>query len=149
MSTNRKATLAPLHSLQVSKDGSLHDRILRFFGPARPRRSFRPMLELLEDRTMPSSISGVSPNSGPPGGGGTVYIYGGGFTGATSVAFGGVAAQNFMVDSATEITAEAPAHAAGVVNVVVTAPSGVSPITSADQRLSGRITLLLRPSSDT
>ena len=38
-----------------------------------------------------------------------------------------------MVESSTEIMAEAPAHAAGVVNVVVTAPSGVSPITSADQ----------------
>ena len=132
MSTNRKATFAPP---QVSNDGSLHDRILRLLGshgPARPRRSFRPMLEMLEDRTTPSSISGLSPNSGPLGGGGAVNIYGGGFTGATLVTFGGVSAQNFLVDSATEITAEAPAHAAGVVDAVVTAPSGVSPITSAD-----------------
>ena len=91
------------------------------------------MLEMLEDRTTPSSISGLSPNSGPLGGGGAVNIYGGGFTGATLVTLGGVSAQNFIVDSATEITAEIPAHAAGVVNVVVTAPSGVSPITSADQ----------------
>ena len=91
------------------------------------------MLEMLEDRTTPSSVSGLSPNSGPvAGGGGAVYIYGSGFTGATAVSFGGIAAQNFNVMSATEIVAEAPAHAAGVVDTVVTAPSGVSPISSAD-----------------
>ena len=91
------------------------------------------MLEMLEHRTVPSSVSGLSPNSGPVAGGGSVLIYGGGFTGATAVSFGGVATSGFGVISDTEIMAEIPGHAAGVVNVVVTAPSGVSPITSADQ----------------
>ena len=91
------------------------------------------MLEQLEDRTTPSSISGLSPAFGPTAGNGSVQIYGSGFTGATSVTFGGVATFGVMVMSDTTISVQAPAHAAGVVDVVVTAPSGVSPITSADQ----------------
>ena len=91
------------------------------------------MLEQLEDRTTPSSISGLSPAFGPTAGNGSVQIYGSGFTGATQVTFGGVSTFGVMVMSDTTISVQAPAHGAGVVDVQVTAPSGVSPITSADQ----------------
>ena len=78
------------------------------------------------------AVTGVSPNFGTTAGGVGVYIYGSGFTGATAVSFGGSSAP-FSVMSGTEIEAEAPAHAAGVVNVVVTGPGGSSSTSSADQ----------------
>lgn len=72
-------------------------------------------------------VLGVSPATGPTAGGTVVTITGTGFTGATAVTFGGTAATSFIVTSSTQITATAPAHAAGTVNVVVTGPDGSSP----------------------
>ena len=89
------------------------------------------MLEPLEDRTVPSTVTGLSPASGPAGGGG-VAIYGTNFTGASAVTFGGVAASEFDVMSATEIMAEAPAHAAGVVDISVTTAGGTSATSAYD-----------------
>ncbi len=63
-------------------------------------------------------IDRVTPNSGNASGGYDVVIDGEGFTGATQVRFGAIAA-GFTVNSSTQITAQAPAHAAGVVDVVV------------------------------
>ena len=54
-------------------------------------------------------VTGVSPSSGPVGGGTSVVITGGGFTGATAVLFGANAATSFTVNSATHITATDPA----------------------------------------
>ena len=71
------------------------------------------MLEQLEDRTTPSSISGLSPASAPRPATARCEIYGSGFTGATSVTFGGVATFGVMVMSDTTICVQAPAHAAG------------------------------------
>jgi hypothetical protein len=71
-------------------------------------------------------ITGVSPSTGDLDGGTVVTITGTGFTGATAVTFGGVAATDFEVDSDTQITATAPAHAAGTVSVRVTTPVGQS-----------------------
>jgi IPT/TIG domain len=78
------------------------------------------------------AITAVSPNSGKKAGGTNVTITGIGLTGATKVTFGGVAATSFTVVSATEITAVSPAGAVGVRNVVVTTPSGASPVVAAD-----------------
>ncbi len=69
------------------------------------------------------SISGLSPTSGPTAGGTSVVITGTNLTGATSVTFGGTAA-SFAVNSATQITATAPAHSAGAISVVVTTTGG-------------------------
>lgn len=63
-------------------------------------------------------IDRVTPSLGDVAGGYDVTIEGEGFTGATAVRFGLVGAA-FTVDSATQITATAPAHAAGIVDVVV------------------------------
>jgi alpha-tubulin suppressor-like RCC1 family protein len=70
-------------------------------------------------------IASVTPNEGPPAGGTTVVIHGSGFTGATSVAFGGIAATSFTVDSSTEITAVTPAGTE-TVTVEVTTSKGPS-----------------------
>ncbi len=77
------------------------------------------------------AITSISPSSGPPAGGTTVTITGTGFTGATHVAFGAVAATSFNVVSATQITAVSPAQAAGSHYIVVTGSGGTSPTVAA------------------
>ena len=72
------------------------------------------------------TITSLTPTSGPRAGGTTVTIKGTGFTGATVVTFGKLDATSYTVVSDTKITAVAPAHAAGVITVRVTAPGGVS-----------------------
>ncbi len=72
------------------------------------------------------AVKSVTASYGPATGGTAVSIYGTGFTGATAVKFGGTAATTFTVVSANQITATAPAHAYGTVNVTVTTPVGTS-----------------------
>jgi uncharacterized repeat protein (TIGR03803 family) len=74
----------------------------------------------------PPTLTGLNPNSGYVAGGQSVSIVGTNLTGATSISFGGSNATSFTVNSATSITAVAPARAAGVVNVIVTTPGGVT-----------------------
>lgn len=64
----------------------------------------------------PPAVSGLSPANGSQRGGTVVTISGSGFSGATAVTFGGVAAANFTVNSDTSITATTPSHN-GVVSV--------------------------------
>jgi len=78
------------------------------------------------------AVAQLTPQSGPAAGGTTVVINGQGFTGATTVAFGGVVAPAFTVNSDTQITAISP-PGSGVVDVTVTTSGGVSPVTVADQ----------------
>lgn len=75
-------------------------------------------------------ITSLSPVSGPVGT--SVIITGTGFTGATSVTFGGVSSL-FTVNNSTQITATVPVGTpAGVVDVRVTTPGGTSANTAAD-----------------
>jgi hypothetical protein len=69
---------------------------------------------------------------GSTAGGNTVTITGSGFTGATAVAFRALAATSFTVVSSTEITAVVPAQGAGVDNVFVTTPGGISAAVTGD-----------------
>src|SRR4029077_5199787 len=70
------------------------------------------------------AITNINPNSGPVAGGQTgVVITGTNLSGATSVTFGGTAA-TITNNTATTITVTTPAHAAGAVDVVVTATAG-------------------------
>ncbi|HEY1426883.1 MAG TPA: IPT/TIG domain-containing protein [Caulobacteraceae bacterium] len=77
------------------------------------------------------AVAQLTPASGPTAGGTSVVIAGQGFTGATTVAFGGVVAPAFTVDSDIKITAISP-PGSGVVDVTVTTSGGVSPVTVAD-----------------
>jgi hypothetical protein len=79
------------------------------------------------------NIMAVAPNSGSIAGGYAVTISGSGFTGATRVALGGVAASSFTVNSDTSITAIVPAESAGTVDVTVTTAGGTSATSSSDQ----------------
>ena len=71
------------------------------------------------------TVTSVAPASGPLRGGNTVTIARTGFTGATSITFGGVAATNFTVMSNTAITAVVPGSTTtGAVSVIVTNGGG-------------------------
>jgi len=68
----------------------------------------------------PPSVSAVSPNSGPSGGGTVVTVSGSGFTAGATVKFGSVPATNVTATSATSINATTPAQSPATVDVVVT-----------------------------
>jgi len=78
------------------------------------------------------AVTSVSPLAGCTAGGSSVVITGTDFTGATAVQFGTVNATSFTVNSATQITAVAPASAAGTVDVRVTTPAGTSANAAGD-----------------
>ena len=88
--------------------------------------------------TSAPTVTGISPNTGPPSGGTSVTITGTNFSGATAVKFGNTAAASFTVNSATQITATSPAGI-GTVDVTVTTPGGTSATNSADQFTYGPV----------
>ncbi len=69
-------------------------------------------------------ITQVSPAIGPLSGANTVTIQGAGFTSGSTVMFGNTAATSVTFVSSTSLTAVAPAHAAGPVNMTVTSANG-------------------------
>lgn len=71
--------------------------------------------------TVPA-VTGVSTYGGPQAGGNTVDILGSGFTGATAVTFGQVAATSFVIKNPNLIVATVPAYAAGT-TVCATSPT--------------------------
>ena len=75
----------------------------------------------------------LSPSEGPTTGATTVTITGSGFTAASKVTFATSAARVVGVPSATTITAQAPAHAAGTVEVAVTTAGGRSAAVAGDR----------------
>ncbi|WP_218834982.1 IPT/TIG domain-containing protein [Paenibacillus sp. E222] len=79
------------------------------------------------------TITSVSPTSGPTTGGTAVTLTGTNLTDATEVMFGATAATSYTVNSATQITAIAPAGSAGTVDVTVTTPGGTSTTSAANQ----------------
>jgi hypothetical protein len=79
------------------------------------------------------AVTSVSPASGTTLGATSVTITGAGFSGANAVDFGTVSATSYKLESATQITAVAPAQAAGTVDVTVGTPVGQSATSAADQ----------------
>ena len=71
------------------------------------------------------TVSGINPTCGPAAGGTSVTITGTSFIGATGVSFGSTAANDFTVNSDTQITAHSPASSS-TVNVTGTTPNGTS-----------------------
>ena len=109
----------------ISFDFSTHHGFNYYEGEA-------PYVDNVRLITSAPTITSLSPTAGPLTGNNNVIINGTNFTGATRVAFGGVDALSYTVNSATKITAKAPAHAAGMVQVKVTAPAGSTANTAAD-----------------
>lgn len=75
---------------------------------------------------LPPALTLVTPASGTASGNAGVTLQGSNLTGTTSVTFDGISATNVNVVNANTVTAVTPAHAAGVVEVIVTTPSGSS-----------------------
>ena len=87
------------------------------------------------------AVTGTAASGGAKSGGKVITIFGSGFTGATSVTFGGQAATSFSVLSSTRITATVPPYSGATtcaptgtdpasdvcqVHVIVTGPGGTS-----------------------
>lgn len=94
-------------------------------------------------------VGRVTPPAGIVTGGDAVQILGAGFTGATGVTFGGVAATSVVVNGDNSISATTPAGAAaGIVDVVVTNAIGVSAQTPAARfRYAGSLPAVSVPCS--
>ncbi|AEE47633.1 carboxypeptidase regulatory-like domain-containing protein [Cellulomonas fimi] len=75
---------------------------------------------------VPPTVSSVDPAVGPVLGGSEVVLTGSGFVGSPVVTFGGVAAADVVVESATTLRAVVPANVAGPAPVVVTTDQGAS-----------------------
>jgi RHS repeat-associated protein len=77
-------------------------------------------------------LTDVAPQRGPIAGGNDVRIHGSGFVpGRTTVTIGGADATDVTWISASEITATAPAHTSGAVDVTVATPAGTGSLTAA------------------
>ena len=76
--------------------------------------------------TPPPTISSINPNVGTTNGGTVVEITGSDFVDGAVVTFGVSDAPIVVVDSSQKITATTPANAAGLVDVTVTNPDGLS-----------------------
>jgi IPT/TIG domain/PASTA domain len=82
----------------------------------------------------PPTVTGLSPTKGPLGGGNPVTITGTDLVDVEEVKFGEAEAElsSLVEVSPTKIEIEAPAHAAGTVDVSVKTPGGTSADTAAD-----------------
>jgi hypothetical protein len=93
----------------------------------------------------PPAVTGLDPGAGRTTGGNKVIIKGTGFsglTGSSAVKFGTVNATSYVINSATQITAVAPAGTArSTVNVSVTSAAGKSTNTLADDYSYGPPTI--------
>ena len=80
----------------------------------------------------PPAVTAVEPTAGPTAGGTEVTVTGTDLTGATSVTFGGTEGVELAVASDTSLTVVSPPHAAGVVDIRVSTPEGISAQVPAD-----------------
>jgi hypothetical protein len=72
------------------------------------------------------SVSAAMPTFGSTVGGLTITITGTNLTGTTAVTIGGTPATGITVLSSTQVACVVPAHAAGLVNIMVTTPGGTA-----------------------
>ena len=82
-------------------------------------------------RDIPAQLQHAWPSTGVDSGGTRVLIKGSYLTGTTSVLFGGVAARDVAVVSDSEVTAIAPPHPVGTVDVTVVNPGGNATLENA------------------
>lgn len=87
--------------------------------------SVKPLVAAAPTPAAPT-VTAVAPAAGSLSGGSLVTITGTGFTSGAVVKFDSATAAGVVVNSATQITARTPAHAAGVASVAVTTAGGTS-----------------------
>jgi hypothetical protein len=116
------ATAPPLPAGTVDVTVAAYDKVSAFTSADR----------FNDTASLAPAVTSVSPTSGSTAGGTSVTVTGTGFTGASGVTFGGVAAASFSVNSDTSITAITPPEAAATVDIVVSTPTGTSAVSSSD-----------------
>lgn len=94
-----------------------------------------------------ATISQISPNIGPIGGGNSVTITGVGFVNPSSVTFGTKASSSVTFVSSTQLTAIAPSQAAGLVDVTVASTGGTVTAPASYQYSSAPIVTGVSPAS--
>jgi hypothetical protein len=72
------------------------------------------------------TVTAVSPSTGPTSGGTSVTVTGTGFTGATSVTFGGYPGTHLTVINDTTLTVTSPPYSSGLHYIQVSTPGGTS-----------------------
>ncbi|HUP68520.1 MAG TPA: IPT/TIG domain-containing protein [Acidimicrobiales bacterium] len=77
------------------------------------------------------TISGVFPPSGGSGGGTSVMVSGVGLSDAVTVSFGGIPAASLSITNDARLTAVAPPHPQGRVQITVTTPFGATAVSPA------------------
>lgn len=88
----------------------------------RPSGNMVQLDAFIYTNTPPPDIDHLSPIKGTTSGGTLVTLYGVGFTGTTSVKFGGSSATSITVVNDGEVTCLTPAHISGLVDVEITTP---------------------------
>ena len=78
------------------------------------------------------TVSGLSPQSGPSGGGTQVTVTGTSFTTGSTVSFGSAVGASLTVQSSTQLTVTSPAGSPGGLDVTVSTPAGTSAFSAAD-----------------
>src|SRR5258708_28499657 len=92
----------------------------RGFTGGAPLVCFASAVEALEPRQLlAAAVTGVTPNTGSTQGGTAVNVVGSGFTSVMGVMFGTTPAQSYTVSSSSAISAVAPSHVAGQVDIIV------------------------------
>ena len=95
------------------------------------------------------TVTALATKRGPTTGGTVVVITGTALTDANAVKFGTINATGFTVNSATQITAIAPAAPTGVVNVTVTTAAGTSaPSTASQYKYQATSAVVSTPNGD-
>lgn len=93
-----------------------------------------------------ATLTAVAPPSGPASGA-PITLTGTNLTSATSVTFGGIPATGVTVVNATTVTALAPSHAPGVVDVEVSTSRGRATLTNGFTYVSGSTLTSISPNS--
>ncbi len=94
------------------------------------RKNLR-LMRIPADTYARPTVTGCSPSTTSPSGGNSIVITGTGFLTTRSVYFGAYAVTSFTVDSATQITAVAPAQGAGAVTIIVNTAGGCGMLAGA------------------
>jgi hypothetical protein len=120
---------APINVYYIDQAGGLTDAYLKEAAWHSRQLCEWPCAARAPERPI---VRNVTPSHGKSEGGTAVTIEGADFTEVSSVKFGSVSASSFTVQSASKITATAPAGS-GLVNVTVTDAGGASSTTANDQ----------------
>ncbi|HEX6641551.1 MAG TPA: IPT/TIG domain-containing protein, partial [Thermoanaerobaculia bacterium] len=105
-----------------SRSGTLAESLS--FGSGRAFTTAYNATNLTLTASGPTITSPLSPNTDTTVGGATVTINGSGFVSTPTVTFGGTPSALVTFVNSSQLTAVAPAHAPGAVDVVVTNPDG-------------------------